>query len=101
MAEGSFLSFLSEYNIIGITIATLLVERINKLLNEFISDILVPFFVTDINNDGVEDINEVDDISFTLNGKKIPIGKFVLSVVKFMLMIFLVFFISKMIKRFK
>ena len=92
------LDYFQGSNIINYIIIAFLSERINNFLNEFVNDIIIPFIDTDLNGDGIIDVQKVEDYQITLFNKDIKIGRLVFLIVKFIILIYLVYFTSRIIK---
>ena len=94
-----FIKFLKENNVFSIAIASILSERINDLVNSLVNHLLIPIINRDKDNDGVRDIKSLEDKVIEINGMKFSIGQLMISLVKFVVITYLVFIVSKVFRR--
>jgi large-conductance mechanosensitive channel len=95
----SFISFLRENNVIAIAIASILSERVNDLTNNTLNGLIMPIINRDIDGDGTPDIKKIEDYELTLIGTKFQIGKIVMSIIKFIIVSYIVFYIANQLKK--
>jgi len=93
-----FISFLKENNIITTAIAAILSDRINEVTNIFVNSVVMPFINIDLDNDGKEDIKKLEDVSVNVFSAKLEIGKLIYAIIKFVIIMYVVFIISKLLK---
>ena len=94
-----FIKFLKEHNILATAIAAVLSDRINELTNTFVDYLVMPIINRDGDGDGTRDIKKLEDIEFMLLGVKFRIGKVFMSIVKFIIITYIVFIIAKTVKK--
>ena len=95
-----FIKFLKENNIISTAIAAVLSDRINEMTNSFINNLIMPILNRDGDNDGEKDIQKLEDKIIYVKGIKFEIGRFVLAVIKFILITYVIFILTRIIKKF-
>jgi large-conductance mechanosensitive channel len=94
-----FIKFLDKYNILGVAIAAVLSDRINELTSEFVNLIIMPIINRDGDGDGVHDSKKLEDKTMTVFGIQFRIGKFVMSVIKFVVITYIIFIASIVINK--
>lgn len=94
-----FIKFLQENNIIGVIIASVLSDRVNELTNIFFNDIVMPVINRDGDGDGVKDIKNFEEHKISMFGAKFGVGKFVVTLFKFIIVTYLIFIISNALKK--
>ena len=94
-----FIKFIEYHNIASVAIAAVLSERIGHLTNEFVDNIILPVMNIDLNNDGVKDFKFIEDMTIKIGPVKFIIGKFLISFIKFVIVMYILFVISKMLQR--
>ena len=85
---------------LGITIAVLS-TFINQLVLSFINDIIMPIIDRDGNNDNTPDINKIADYKVKIGGITFRFGAFILALVRFVLLLFMLFIVSLVIIKLK
>lgn len=90
--------FLNKHNIIATSIAAIISHRINEVTSSFVDYLIIPVINRDADKDGTRDIKKLEDTTLHIAGIKFEIGKVVLSIVKFIIVTFSVFLISKLVK---
>ena len=89
-----FVQFLHKHNVINFVIAAILSDKINEFVTEFIDGIVSPL----INNDNEK--KKLEDVVVSVSGYKFKVGRFILVLLKFVLIVYLVYALSKMLKKF-
>ncbi len=77
----------------GITIAVMS-TFVNQLVLSFINDIIMPIIDRDGNNDNQPDINRIANYTITTNGITFKIGAFIVALIRFVLLLFIIFILS-------
>ena len=77
------------------TIATVFSRIVSDLCYSFIENILMPLFKMDLNDDGKPDLNAIGNITIDLLGCKIKLGLFIMEIFKFVIMLFVLFYLTK------
>ena len=93
-----FIKFLRDYNIFAVAIAAILSDRINELTNTFVNNLIMPIINRDADKDGVKDIKNLEDTEFTIYGIKFGVGKFAMALLKFIIITYVLFLITKTVK---
>lgn len=91
-----FMRFLSENNVLAISVAAVMSERINDLTNSCVDNLLMPIINRDADNDGVRDIKSLEDTKIEVCGMKFGIGKVTIAVIRFIIITYVVFIISRL-----
>ena len=94
-----FIKFLEKNNIAATAIAAVLSDRVNEVTNVFFDELILPIINRDANNDGVRDIKKFEEKEIVLFGAKFKLGKLILSVFKFLVVTYIIFILSKLLKR--
>lgn len=76
-------------------IATVFSRMIADLSYSFIDNILLPIFKIDLNNDGKPDLNSFINTKLDIFGCKVKIGLFILEIIKFLSVLLILYYISK------
>ena len=83
----------------GISVA-ILSAFINELVGSFINDIVFPLFETTEDKDKYPDLrSKMYNLTFNLNGKTIRYGSFLYSLIRFMILIGIIFIVVLLIKK--
>ena len=91
----TFIKFLKKNNVFSLAVAAVLSAHVNKLTESFIDDIIMPIINIDINKDGNEDLKtKLENIEFNIFHIKFKTGKFLLSIIKFIIISFIIYIIS-------
>ena len=85
---------------LGITIAVL-ATFVNQLVLSFINDIIMPIIDRDGNDDNKPDINRIAEYKIKTGGITFRIGAFILALIRFILLLFMLFVISLVIIKIK
>jgi large-conductance mechanosensitive channel len=86
--------------LLGITVVVI-ATFVNELVISFINDIILPVIERDGNNDNEPDINRLKHIIYKTNGITFKIGSFLISLIKFCILMVILFFISIFILKLK
>jgi len=97
--SSGFLKFLSENNVIVTVIATIISSRVSELSECIIDDLFLPILNRDADGDGKADIDDLMKYEYKISGIKFKIGKFIIVLIKFLLILYLTYLISKIIKK--
>ena len=92
-----FIKFLNDNNVVAVAIAAVLSERINEFTNILFDNTFLPIINRDSDNDGIPDINKLENISIGVFGIKFIYGKILLSSIKFIFVAFTLFIIYEII----
>ena len=92
----SFLIFLKENQIVATVIATIISTYIINLSMSFTNDILLPIINRDADGDGKKDIDKYENYIIKIYNINFRIGSFAIEIVKFLIIIYLMFILSKL-----
>jgi large conductance mechanosensitive channel len=90
-----FVNFLKHNKVFPMAIASILSDRINDLANTFVNYIIMPVINRDGDKDGERDIKQLEYRYITLFGIKFMIGKLFVAMLKFMIISYVVFLMTK------
>ena len=90
-----FVKFLNNNSIFAFMISALLTERLNDLISCIMNDLIIPIINIDTDGDGQKDIKIIENKKLNFFGIRIKIGKFITCIIKFILVFYLIFFMSK------
>lgn len=83
----------------GISVA-ILSAFINELVGSFINDIIFPLFENNEDKDKYTDLRtKMYNLTFDINGKKIRYGNFLYTLIRFMILIGIIFLVVLLIKK--
>ena len=94
-----FMYFLKDNNVFSIAVAAVLSERISDLINACIDTLVMPVIDRDADNDGIKDIKKLEEKVIEIHGIKFTIGKLFTSIIKFILVTYIVFIVSRMVRK--
>jgi len=94
-----FVKFLSNHNVFSIVIASILSERLSELINSCIDNLIMPILNRDANNDGIEDIKNIEDYEITIYNTKFKIGRIITSLLRFLIITYIIFIIFKITQK--
>lgn len=89
-----FQQFLEKNKAFATASAIVIATQLSVLATSFVENIILPIFNRDLNEDGIPDINNFENIELDIFGIKIKMGKFAVSIIRFILIIYIVFFVS-------
>lgn len=94
-----FFVFLKNNNIYSIALATVISRYIYILSMGFIDHLIMPIINRDGNKDGIKDIKQLQDYILTIFGIHFELGAFIVLVIKFILIICIMYLLSKIIDK--
>jgi large-conductance mechanosensitive channel len=97
--KSSFLEFLSNNNVIATIIATMISQRITDVSNAIIDCLILPILNRDADGDGEADIKDIKEYELNLSGIKFKLGEFLIVILKFLIILFIVYQINKIMKK--
>lgn len=80
-----FKKFISRGNVLDLAVAVIMGNAFTAIVNSLVQSIIMPFICAIFGQ------NSVSDLSFTLNGSKIPYGVFIQAIIDFLLIAFTLF----------
>ena len=84
-----FKTFISKGNIMQLAIAFIMGVAFTAIVNSLVDDIIMQFFALIFGK------NNIDQMAFTISGTPIYYGRFIMAVIKFLLIALVLFFIIK------
>lgn len=93
--------FFKENEILTTIIATILAANISTLTKSLMDNILMPLINIDINNDGEADRDTLKKFHIKFRGVDIKIGEFILTLIEFTVILFIIYSIHKLSKKFQ
>jgi large-conductance mechanosensitive channel len=91
----NFKNFLRKNDSFATATSIVIATQISTLSASFIDNVIVPIFNRDVNKDGVKDIKNIESYELKFSGFKIKVGKFFVDTIKFLLVILVIFIISR------
>jgi large-conductance mechanosensitive channel len=82
----------------GISVA-ILSAFINELVGSFINDIIFPLFESDDDDTSPDLRTKMYKLTFNLNGKKVRYGSFLYALIRFIILIMIIFIIVTLVKK--
>lgn len=95
----NFMSFLIENNVVQVAVSTVISERVVELTNLIIEGLIMPIVNRDMDCDGVSDLKNFEEKDVYFNGMTFKVGKVIISIFKFIIVMYVMFFLSESIKR--
>ena len=92
-----FFVFFKNNNLIPTIIATVVSTHITELTHSLASNIVEPIINRDADNDGKADIKTLENYEYRIAGINFKLGKFAISIIKVVLIFFIIFLINKFI----
>jgi len=90
-----FYTFLKDNQIVATAVATIFSKIISDLSYSFVDNILLPVINIDMDNDGKSDIENIKNKIFKFRGIHLKIGLFMIEILKFIIILFILFLLSK------
>ena len=89
-----FKEFLQKNKAFATAASIVIATQISSLASSFTENIIVPIFNRDLNKDGIKDIQNFEDLKIKLFGIEFQLGKFIIDIIKFFVILYVVFIIS-------
>jgi len=99
ISRNEFIKFLKENDIMAAVIAALISSHVSDLTNSLMDNILLPFISSDTDKDGKPDINRLKKYKLKIGSITLNIGNFLVTFIKFTFVLFLIYLISKLMKK--
>lgn len=96
-----FLDFLNDNNILSVAIATILSNKIHDISESFVNNLILPIINRDANNDNNPDIKNVEDYTIKIYGIKFELGKFIIAMIKFLIITYIAYLMTKIFRKTK
>jgi large-conductance mechanosensitive channel len=94
-----FTDFLLKYNIVTIVFASAISERVSEIVSDAVDCLILPIVNRDADGDGINDIVKIEDKILKVYGINIKIGKMVVTFVKFIIILFIIYKFSNIINK--
>ena len=91
-----FFTFLKNKNIEGLIVGSILSSRIDTISEDLLNYIILPILSIDRDNDGKADITVLEKMNINIYGITFEIGKFLISLIKFIIILLLLFISFKL-----
>ena len=91
-----FRKFLIDNKVIATAISFAAGTYMETVTSSFFDNIILPIINRDADNDGEKDIQKFEDITININGIKMKIGRFLIDIFKFFLILYVLFLISRL-----
>ena len=89
-----FKEFLEKNKAFATAASIVIATQISSLASSFTENIVVPIFNRDLNKDGIKDLQNFEDLKIKLFGIEFQLGKFIIDIIKFFVILYVVFIIS-------
>tara|TARA_S200000501_G_C20800802_1_gene733943 strand:- start:420 stop:758 length:339 start_codon:yes stop_codon:yes gene_type:complete len=96
-----FYRFLKKNDIISLSVAAVFSGHINDIINSIVNNIFLPIINRDGDKDGKKDIKKIEKLSINIYGCNITIGKFIVDLLKFILVTMVIYTIVYKLKLYK
>lgn len=91
--NAEFINFLKEYSVVTTAVAAIFSYKLNDLTNEFFDGIVLPII-----NRRADKNNKFENKEYVIRGVKFKLGKFVLAIVKFIIIIYIIYILTCLFK---
>lgn len=99
----SFLDFIRDPNIIKLAMAAVLSDCIGKLANSTFEHLIHPLFKIDMNKDGKGDgkqlLNKIEERKLKILGVEFGLGEFVVSLLRFLIVAYILYALSRILTK--
>ena len=92
----NFRRYIIENGVVDTAIGYSMGKHIGNITESLFNNIVLPFFNKDSDGDGVEDFKSFEEYKKKIFGIEFKIGKFILDLVKFLLMIYCLFVTARL-----
>lgn len=91
----NFRKYIIEKGVIDTAIGFTMGKHIGNITESLFDNLVLPFFNKDSDGDGVGDFKTFEEYKKKIYGIEFKIGKFILDLVKFLLMIYCLFIVAR------
>jgi len=91
----NFRRYIIEKGVIDTAIGFIMGKHIGNIAESLFNNLILPILNRDSDNDGEADIKKFEDYKKKINGIEFKIGKFILDIIKFLIMIYCLFIIAR------
>lgn len=95
----SFIYFIKENSMIKIAISIVISKYVYALTYSLLDNLILPIFNIDINNNKKKDINLIKDLELNFFNSKIKIGEALYSIIQFVIIIYIIFFVNQIFNK--
>jgi large conductance mechanosensitive channel len=88
--------FIANTKVIELGIAFIISTQINTITSSFVDNIFLPLIILII---GQDNIKNLDDLYFSINGIKFKYGNIILVLIKFILLIVIIYYIINILQK--
>ena len=96
--SSGFIKFLKENNILVTVVATIISSCVSELSESMVNDLILPIINRDSDGDGQADIKDLATFEYKVKGISFKIGKFSMIAIKFIIILFITYQISNLLK---
>ena len=89
-----FKEFLEKNKAFATAASIVIATQISIMASSFTDNIIIPIFDRDLNNDGIKDLKSFEELTIKIIGIEFKLGKFIIDIIKFLIILYLVFIIS-------
>jgi large conductance mechanosensitive channel len=91
-----FKAFLSQYKVLGLAVAFILGVYLGNLVQALVKDLILPVIGIPLSS-----VGDLSTLKETFAGQTFNIGDFLIAVITFIIVVFVIFLIVKLAKRYK
>lgn len=99
--ESEVIDFFSKNQILTTLIGTVLASNITLLTKSFMDNIIMPVINMDLNNDGEPDRETLEKFEIHFGGIDMKIGKFLLTIIEFSIILLIIYTINNIAQKIK
>ena len=92
-------SFVSENRLYSVIIGTVLASFVTEISYSAINNIIMPILTTDFNKNNKNDMKDLQKLEVKIFSKKIMLGKFLYSFIRFMIILVILVYVNKLKKK--
>ena len=92
-------SFVSENRLYSVIIGTVLASFVTEISYSAINNIIMPILTTDLNNNKKDDMKDLQKLEVIIFSKKIMLGKFLYSFIRFTIILIILVYVNKLKKK--
>lgn len=91
-----FRKFLIDNKVIATSISFAAASYLETVTTSFFDNIILPIINKDTNSDGKKDLHKFEDYTVNIKGIKLKMGKFIIDIFKYFLILYILFLISRL-----
>jgi len=96
--SSGFMKFLKENNILVTVVATIISSCVSELSESMVNDLILPIINRDSDGDGEADITNIATYEYKVKGINFKLGKFIMIAIKFIIILFITYQVSTILK---